>query len=69
MCGHTPQRSGLPWVTPGTVCLDTAACRGGWLTCADMLTGHCWQSNQGEQVRELQFDLESNSARVIPDHD
>ena len=69
VCGHTPQRSGLPWVTPGTVCLDTAACRGGWLTCADVLTGHCWQSNQGEQVRELQFDLDSNSARVIPESD
>ncbi len=32
IAGHTRQRSGCPWVFPGWVCIDTAACAGGWLT-------------------------------------
>lgn len=32
IAGHTRQRSGCPWTFPGWICIDTAACAGGWLT-------------------------------------
>ena len=52
ICGHTPQRSGVPWNLGFGVCIDTAAVYGGWLTCLDADTGHYWQSNEGGEVRE-----------------
>lgn len=45
ICGHTSQKSGLPKVVPGAVCIDTFAHGGGWLTCLDALTGQYWQTN------------------------
>ena len=46
ICGHTPQKSGLPRVQPGWVCIDTFANSGGWLTCLDLSTNHIWQTNE-----------------------
>jgi serine/threonine protein phosphatase 1 len=46
VCGHTPQRSGRPLSIGHAICLDTAACRGGWLTCLDVKSGFYWQANQ-----------------------
>lgn len=38
VCGHTPQRSGIPLALPGWTCIDTFAYGGGWLTCLDVAT-------------------------------
>lgn len=43
VCGHTSQKSGVPKVVPGAVCIDTYAHGGGWLTCLDTATGTYWQ--------------------------
>jgi len=36
VCGHTKQRSGWPCDLGHSVCIDTGASRGGWLTCLDV---------------------------------
>ena len=51
ICGHTPQRSGLPLVLPGWVCIDTFVCGGGWLTCLDVATNEYCQSSPSGQLR------------------
>lgn len=51
VCGHTPQRSGYPLNLGHTLCLDTAACEGQWLTCLDVIHGNIWQANQQGQLR------------------
>lgn len=43
VCGHTPQRNGLPLNLGHTICIDTWACNKGWLTCLDVETGRYWQ--------------------------
>jgi serine/threonine protein phosphatase 1 len=52
VCGHTPQRSGVPAVVPRAICLDTAAGHGGWLTCLEITTQRIWQANERGDVRE-----------------
>ncbi len=51
ICGHTPQESGLPLNLGHTVCLDTHACGGGWLTCMETGSGEYWQANQQGELR------------------
>lgn len=51
VCGHTPQRSGVPLVVPGWVCVDTFACGGGWLTCLDVASNDYCQANQAGILR------------------
>ncbi len=51
ICGHTPQRNGAPLNLGHTVCLDTAACEGQWLTCLEVNSGEIWQANQQGQLR------------------
>jgi serine/threonine protein phosphatase 1 len=51
VCGHTPQKSGYPLVTPGWVCIDTFACGSGWLTCLDVDTNDFCQSSQAGNLR------------------
>ena len=53
VCGHTNQSSGLPAVGEHAICIDTNACRGGWLTCLDVDTEHIWQANEAGAVREM----------------
>ena len=48
--GHTPQRSGLPRVTPYAVCLDTGAGFGGPLTCLHVESGRLWQADDAGEV-------------------
>ncbi len=52
VCGHTPQRNGIPLVLGHAVCIDTFAVGGGWLTCLDVDTGEYWQANQKGQARK-----------------
>ena len=56
ICGHTSQKSGIPKVIPGAVCIDTFAHGGGWLTCLEADSGRFWQTNQYGQRREGQVD-------------
>lgn len=52
VCGHTIQRRGIPVCKRHTVCIDTAACRGGWLTCFDVKSRRYWQANEKGKTRE-----------------
>ncbi|MFB3890855.1 MAG: metallophosphoesterase family protein [Phycisphaerae bacterium] len=51
VCGHTPQRSGVPKDIGHAVCIDTLAWDGGWLTCLDAASGAYWQANQKGETR------------------
>jgi serine/threonine protein phosphatase 1 len=57
VCGHTPQRNGLPLNRLHTICLDTGAYRGGWLTCLDVVSGRFWQANQKGETRTAMIDM------------
>ena len=52
VCGHTIQRKGKPTDKGHTVCIDTAACRGRWLTCFNAKTGRYWQANEKGETRK-----------------
>lgn len=47
LCGHTGQRSGLPMVGDGWICLDTLAYAGKFLTC---LVVDSWRFLQASQI-------------------
>lgn len=50
ICGHTVQNNGWPNDKGFGICIDTAACRGGYLTCLDAEHGKFWQvSESGER--------------------
>jgi serine/threonine protein phosphatase 1 len=51
VCGHTPQRSGVPVNVGHSVCIDTKAHGGGWLTCLDVASGRYWQANEQGETR------------------
>ena len=52
ICGHTSQKSGVPKVVPGAICIDTFAHGNGWLTCLDVQVGKYWQVNLRGERRE-----------------
>jgi Calcineurin-like phosphoesterase len=57
ICGHTRLRSGKPAVLDGWVCIDTAACDGGNLTCLDADVFVVYQSNEaGDYDGEIPLD-------------
>jgi serine/threonine protein phosphatase 1 len=51
VCGHTQQKSGIPRNIGHAVCIDTGACKGGWLTCLDVAAGKYWQTNERGETR------------------
>lgn len=51
ICGHTPQKGGLPLAREGWVCIDTYACGNGWLTCLDVAADMYFQANQAGSAR------------------
>ncbi|TVQ33611.1 MAG: serine/threonine protein phosphatase [Phycisphaeraceae bacterium] len=53
ICGHTAQKSCLPRDFGWTICIDTNAKEGGWLTCLDVLSRHCVQADGLGRVREF----------------
>ncbi len=67
VCGHTPQRSGLPLNLGHAVCIDTWAYGNGWLTCLDIASGQIWQANQQGQTRTAMLD--GRFTRTGPDFD
>ncbi len=56
VCGHTQQRSGKPKNIGHAVCIDTGACKRGWLTCLDVVSGRYWQANQRGETRQDWLD-------------
>ncbi len=52
VCGHTPQKNGIPKNLGHAVCIDTWARGQGWLTCLDVATGQYWQANQKGESRK-----------------
>ena len=50
--GHTSQKSGEVLDYGCTVCIDTHAYAGGFLTCLDVNAGHYWQADALGRVRE-----------------
>jgi len=52
VCGHTPQKNGLPRSIGHAVCIDTRVHAGGWLTCLDVSSGRYWQANENQQTRK-----------------
>lgn len=51
ICGHTAHKDGNVGVYDFGYCIDTAACKGGWLTCLNPDTGEFWQANEDRQTR------------------
>jgi serine/threonine protein phosphatase 1 len=58
ICGHTSQKSGVPKVVPGAVCIDTYAHGGGWLTCLDAISARYWQVDMLGRTREGRVDYD-----------
>jgi serine/threonine protein phosphatase 1 len=50
--GHTSQKSGRVLDLGPTICIDTHAYGGGFLTCLHVETGHLWQADALGRVRE-----------------
>ncbi len=59
VCGHTPQPGGRPGVFDWGICLDTGACKGGWLTGLQLETGVYWQVNEGGDIRMDSVETEN----------
>jgi len=57
VCGHTPQKSGDPMNKGYAICIDTNACRGGWLTCLELNSGRICRAkgNRVEQAHITDF--------------
>ena len=51
VCGHTPQKDGIPKAKNHATCIDTWACGEGWLTCLNIHTGRYFQANQTGEVK------------------
>lgn len=53
VCGHTIQKSGMPRSNGHSICIDTWACGGGWLSCLDVESGTIWQANEAGDTRRF----------------
>ena len=56
ICGHKSQASGIPLGNESSACIDTGACKGGWLTCLCAETGQIWQANEQGKTRSMHLD-------------
>ncbi|MDH3649790.1 MAG: serine/threonine protein phosphatase [Saprospiraceae bacterium] len=56
ICGHTAQKDGNIANYGHTICIDTCAYGGQWLTCLDVDSGQYWQANQTGDVRMGRLD-------------
>lgn len=51
ICGHTSRKNGKIADFGHTICLDTYAYGGQWLSCVDVNSREFWQANQKKEVR------------------
>jgi len=65
ICGHTHQRSHVPRIEAGWVCIDTGCCKGGWLTALDVERDLVYQANDRRQTR--QFPLAESALHATPE--
>lgn len=56
LCGHTGQRTGLPLIGDGWICLDTLAYAGKFLTCLDVDARRFLQANQIGGYRDFSMN-------------
>ena len=56
VCGHTAQQTGLPLSNNHSICIDTWAYGGGWLSCFDVESGMVWQANEAGDTRSFATD-------------
>ena len=56
VCGHKSQDSGLPVANEFSICIDTGACKGRWLSCLCADSGTIWQANQAGDTRRMHID-------------
>lgn len=56
ICGHSSQKSGLPYDNGNAVCIDTYAWGGGWLSCLDVDSRRIWQANEQRETRQFSLD-------------
>jgi len=56
VCGHTEQKSGLPFSNGNAICIDTWAYGAGWLSCIDVESGTIWQANEAGDRRSFTLD-------------
>ena len=56
ICGHTSQKSGVPFSNGNAVCIDTWGYGGGWLSCLDVDSGRIWQANERGETRKFWLD-------------
>ncbi len=54
--GHTSQKSGLPLDFGHTICIDTFAYGGQWLSCLDVATGQIVQASETGDTRSIWRD-------------
>ena len=55
ICGHTSLRSGYPLNLGHTICIDTYAYGGGFLTCLDVGSSTVYQASQSGMRREMKL--------------
>jgi serine/threonine protein phosphatase 1 len=56
ICGHSMQHTGIPASLGHTICIDTAACAGGWLTALDVRNKNYWQASEFGETRQGELD-------------
>lgn len=57
LCGHTAQRDGKILNLGHTICIDTCAYGGQWLTMLDCINGRYWQSSTKGALRNGQINF------------
>ena len=60
ICGHTSQKSGKVLDLGDTICIDTYAYGGGFLTCLDAATGRYWQTDMMGRKRDGWVEYEDD---------
>ena len=56
VCGHMPQKNGVPLNLGHAICIDTHAWGGAWLTGLDVKSGRYWQANERGETRTRWID-------------
>ena len=64
VCGHSAQQTGLPHNLGHSVCIDTWAFGGGWLSCLEVESGTIFQANEAGERRS--FNLDEIDALAAP---